>query len=200
MITRPASRRPCCGTRKQPLVGTRHRPSGVGRGRPLPGSLLPATAVERRRSMPRRRRLRRWYSSGSLREPAAPARGLSPRGWRAHRPGHPCGRRRFPTNWSMEAQLTPRRRSFALRCELLHVLASEQSSGNACDARSIHLLCPCGVHAAAGCAGAQTQAAPDPFGVRVTSLREVSGPRSQGPHQWVFKTIAAGASGRKKCV
>jgi len=31
-----------------------------------------------------------------------------------------------------------------------------------------------GVHAAAGCAGATPQTAPDPFGVRVTSLREVS--------------------------
>ena len=34
-----------------------------------------------------------------------------------------------------------------------------------------------GIHAAAGCAGATAQAALDPFGVRVTSLREVSSPR-----------------------
>ena len=34
-----------------------------------------------------------------------------------------------------------------------------------------------GVHAAAGSAGAKATAAPDPFGVRVTSPREVSSPR-----------------------
>jgi len=40
-----------------------------------------------------------------------------------------------------------------------------------------------GVHAAAGCAGTQTEAAPDPFGVRVTSLREVSGPPLREPRR-----------------
>ena len=40
-----------------------------------------------------------------------------------------------------------------------------------------------GVHAAAGCGGAQTEAAPDPFGVRVTSLREVSGPPLREPRR-----------------
>ena len=52
-----------------------------------------------------------------------------------------------------------------------------------------------GVHAAAGGVGATPQAAPDPFGVRVTSLREVSRPplrelRRTGPQRQ-----AAGAGG-----
>jgi len=40
-----------------------------------------------------------------------------------------------------------------------------------------------GVDAVAGCAGAQTEAALDPFGVRVTSLREVSGPPLREPRR-----------------
>jgi len=49
------------------------------------------------------------------------------------------------------------------------------------------------VHAAAGCAGAQTEAAPDPFGVRVTSLREVSGPPLREPRRTGTQRQAARA-------
>ena len=50
-----------------------------------------------------------------------------------------------------------------------------------------------GVHAAAGCAGAQTEAAPDPFGARVSSLRQVSGPPLREP--WRSRTRRQAARG-----
>jgi len=52
-----------------------------------------------------------------------------------------------------------------------------------------------GVHAAAGGPGAQTEAAPDPFGVRVTSLREVSGPPLREPRRCRTQRQAARAGG-----
>ena len=52
-----------------------------------------------------------------------------------------------------------------------------------------------GIHAAAGCAGATAQAALDPFGVRVTSLREVSGPPLREPRRAGAQRKVARAGG-----
>ena len=52
-----------------------------------------------------------------------------------------------------------------------------------------------GVHAAPGGAGATTPAAPDPFGVRVTSLRAVSGPPLREPRGAGALRQAAGDGG-----
>ena len=52
-----------------------------------------------------------------------------------------------------------------------------------------------GVHAAAGCAGATPTAAPDPFGVRVTSLREVSEPPLREPRRAGTERQVARAGG-----
>ncbi|MEY3252263.1 MAG: hypothetical protein RL227_1236, partial [Pseudomonadota bacterium] len=54
---------------------------------------------------------------------------------------------------------------------------------------------PAGVHAAAGGTGSAVKVAPDPLGVRVTSLREVSGPPLREPWGAGTQRQAAGAGG-----